>query len=338
LLYSDDVSSALSTERPRVADPFELIREDLARVETEFLRDTVSNVPAITEIGQYLQQSGGKRVRPALVLLTSRLVGCDGDSVLRLAAVVEMIHTATLIHDDIIDDAETRRGRPSTNSRWGNHMCVLAGDWLYMQAFNVALRERHFGVLDALISLTQTMVEGEMMQLHTASSVVTAEQHRGLINRKTASLFSVSCKLGALAAGRDEATINRLAQYGYHLGMAFQMIDDILDFTSSAAKLGKPVGNDLREGKMTLPAIYAHEQASTAEQRMIEAVMRERGYVSVSFDEVMGIIRRCRGIERARAEAETHARTAQDLICQFESSPYRDALEVLTAMVVEREN
>jgi len=167
-----------------MADVFELIREDLVRVEAQLGKDSVSRVPAITDIGTYLQQSGGKRIRPALVLLTARLVACDGEAVIRLAAVVEMIHNATLIHDDIIDEADTRRGRPSTNSRWGTHMCVLAGDWLYMQAFNVALRERNFAVLDTLIGLTQTMVEGELMQLQTVGTVISAAQHHELMERK----------------------------------------------------------------------------------------------------------------------------------------------------------
>src|ERR1035438_4349097 len=172
---------------------------------------------------------------------------------IRIAAVMEMIHTATLVHDDVIDMAKTRRGRPSINVVWGNHVSVLAGDWLYMQAFQAALRERNFAVLDLLINLTQMMVEGELLQLERIGKIgVTEADYMELIDRKTASLFSACARLGALARGADETAEARLGEYGWTLGIAFQLVDDILDFTSREKILGKPVGNDLREGKVTL--------------------------------------------------------------------------------------
>src|SRR5438270_6466708 len=170
---------------------FELLRDDLAAIEREFGRDTVSDVPAITDIGEYLRAGGGKRVRPALLLLAAKLFDYSGRGAIRLGAVVEIIHTATLVHDDIIDEAETRRGRPSANTHWGNSKCVLAGDWLYMQAFKIAVQERNFRVLDLLIELTQQMVEGELMQMETLGQRVTLNQYFDLIHRKTACLFSV---------------------------------------------------------------------------------------------------------------------------------------------------
>ena len=181
----------------------------------------------------------------------------------RLAAVVEMIHTATLVHDDVIDIAKTRRGRPSTNVVWGNHISVLAGDWLYMQAFQVALRERNFHLLDVLISLTQMMVEGELLQFERLHRIdITEADYMELVDRKTASLFSACAALGAIAGGADEAVESKLSEFAWNLGMAFQLVDDILDFTSTEKILGKPAGNDLREGKVTLPMIYALENAS----------------------------------------------------------------------------
>jgi octaprenyl-diphosphate synthase len=320
-----------------VSDVLDCIRQDLIEVEKVFLADTVSGVPAITEIGQYLQQSGGKRIRPALSLLTAHVCGCFDEAAVRLAAIVEMIHTATLIHDDIIDEAETRRGRPSTNSRWGPHSCVLAGDWLYMQAFNVALRERDFGVLDALISLTQTMVEGELIQLGMIAQVVDAGRHRELIERKTASLFSVSARLAALLRNRPADELDRLSRFGHHFGMAFQMVDDILDFTSSSEKLGKPAGSDLREGKMTLPAIHAWQKAAPAEREKFETVMREGGYRSVAFVEIRELLQRYCGIETARRESADHATRAREIVLTFPASCYRDALEQLTRIVIERD-
>ena len=235
---------------------FDLIRADLQKVEEEFCRQSLSRVYPIAEIGKYLQVSGGKRLRPALLLLAARLCGYEGPTAVRLGTVVELIHTATLIHDDVIDEADMRRGRPSTNSRWGNHVSVLAGDWLYMQAFRCAQAERNFEILDVLIDLTQQMVEGELVQLSCLRKMdVTEEQHLDLAFRKTACLFSVCLRLGAILAGKSKEVELQLGAYGTNVGLAFQLTDDVLDFTSSEDVLGKPTGSDLREGKVTLPLI-----------------------------------------------------------------------------------
>lgn len=317
-------------------NPFSLIGEDLQRVEALLRDDAVSEVEAITEIGRHLQQSGGKRMRPALVLLAARLCDCSGPSAVRLAAVVEMIHAATLIHDDVIDEADTRRGQVSTNARWGNSKCVLAGDWLYMQAFRLALRERSFAVLDALIALTQTMVEGELLQLQRVARVVSPAEHLDLIERKTARLFRLSAQLGALAGERDADTVDRLGRFGHHLGLAFQMTDDMLDYTGSEQSLGKPVGNDLREGKMTLPAIYAYESASPEDRAKFERVMRDRGYVSVPFAEIQALVTHNGALARARAESCEQAGLALAAVREFPASPWREAMERLPEMVIDR--
>src|SRR5438552_14581515 len=194
-------------------DIFDLVKDDLERVEREINLESIASVEAVTTIGRYLQSGGGKRLRPILVLLAARLVGEAGDGAIRMAAVVEMIHTATLVHDDVIDTAKTRRGRPSTNAIWGNHTCVLAGDWLYMQAFQMALRERNFHVLDLLIALTQMMVEGELLQLDRIGKIDISEaDYMELVDRKTASLFSACARLGAIMGGADGATAARVAQ------------------------------------------------------------------------------------------------------------------------------
>src|SRR6266581_8674951 len=204
-----------------------MLRDDLAAIEREFGRDTVAGVEAITEIGEYLRGGGGKRIRPALLLLSSKLFNYQGRGAVRLGAVVEIIHTATLVHDDIIDEAKTRRGRPAANTRWGNSKCVLAGDWLYMQAFKIAVQERNFKVLDGLIELTQQMVEGELLQTEKLGRRVTLDEYFDLIFRKTACLFSVCMRLGGIVAGATEEQENKLAQYGRNLGMAFQIVDDV---------------------------------------------------------------------------------------------------------------
>src|SRR5438034_10606799 len=207
---------------------FDLLRDDLAAIEREFGRDTVAGVEAITEIGEYLRGGGGKRIRPALLLLSSKLFNYQGRGAIRLGAVVEIIHTATLVHDDIIDEAQIRRGRPAANTRWGNSKCVLAGDWLYMQAFKIALEERNFRLLDLLIGLTQQMVEGELLQMEKLGKSISEAEHLNLIFRKTACLFSVSMHLGALIGGASEGQEQLLGEYGRNLGMAFQIVDDVL--------------------------------------------------------------------------------------------------------------
>ena len=324
---------------------FHLIQDDLSRVEKEIRTDSISSVDAITAIGQYLHGNGGKRLRPALLLLAARassaqdLSGERSDFAIRLGAVVEIIHTATLIHDDVIDSAEIRRGRPSTNSRWGNHISVLAGDWLYMQAFTLSLRERSFHILDLLTNLTQMMVEGELLQLdHLGKIHLTEEDYFDLVNRKTACLFGVCGRLGAVAAGASEGIEGLLGDYGWNLGMAFQLVDDILDFTSSAKKLGKPVGSDLREGKVTLPMILALEHASEAERSRIARVLEDRSYDSVSLDWVLELLAKYRGIERARQQAERLAEKAREMTAALPESPYKTALYSVTELVVDRES
>src|SRR5437660_4250636 len=242
-------------------------------IEREFGRDTVSNVTAITEIGEYLRGGGGKRIRPALLLLSAKLFNYEGRGAVKLGAVMEIIHTATLVHDDIIDEAKTRRGRPAANTQWGNSKCVLAGDWLYMQAFKVAVQERNFRILDTLIELTQQMVEGELLQMEKLGQLITLDEHFDLIYRKTACLFSVCMRLGAILGGATPEQEENLAQYGRDLGMAFQIVDDVLDLTASESILGKPVASDLREGKVTMAVIHALERCNPAERSMIGTVV-----------------------------------------------------------------
>src|SRR5947209_10236754 len=210
---------------------FDLIQNELAEVEKHITLESVASVDAVTAIGQYLQSSGGKRLRPSLLLLSAKLAGHAGPSAIQLGAVVELIHAATLVHDDVIDAAETRRGRPSTNVKWGNHTCVLGGDWLYMQAFQIALRERNFQVLDLLIGLTQMMVEGELIQLERIGRIdVTEADCMELVDRKTACLFSVCARLGGLSAGADSQAEEKLGEFGWNLGMGVQLVDDVHEF------------------------------------------------------------------------------------------------------------
>ena len=318
---------------------FDLVKVDLAKVEKEFCQQSISSVRPITEIGQYLQFSGGKRLRPALVLLSAKLCGFEGEPAIRLGAVMELIHTATLIHDDVIDEAGTRRGRPSTNSRWGNHTSVLAGDWLYMQAFNIALTERNFKILDMLIGLTQEMVEGELLQMNQLKQInLTEEGYLELCYRKTACLFSACLRLGPLLNARGEELEIKLGSYGTNLGLAFQVIDDLLDFTSSEQTLGKPIGSDLREGKITLPLIYLLGKCTPGEAAKIAQVLEENGFHSVRFNEVIEMIDRYGILEDARAKAQHFAALAEQSLEGIPESHYKDALRSLAEFVVDRQH
>ena len=316
---------------------FELLREDLSAIEREFGRDTVSGVEAITEIGEYLRRGGGKRIRPMLLLLSAKLFDYKGRGAIKLGAVVEIIHTATLVHDDIIDEAQTRRGRPAANTQWGNSKCVLAGDWLYMQAFKIALQERNFRILDTLIDLTQQMVEGELLQMERLGKLISLDEHFNLIYRKTACLFSVCMRMGAILGGATAEQEENLAQYGRDLGMAFQIVDDVLDLTASEDVLGKPVASDLREGKVTMAVIHALERCTSREREKIDKIVRERSFNGVAPSEILEILNRHGSIEAAHARALQYASLARNAICNFPHSESKRALLWAPDYVVDRE-
>ncbi len=316
---------------------FDLLHDDLLAIEREFGRDAVSSVAAITEIAEYLRESGGKRIRPSLLLLACRSLGFSGSAMHRLGAVVEMVHTATLVHDDIIDGAELRRGRPSPNTTWGNSRCVLAGDWLYMQAFRVALDEQNFRVLELLIGLTQVMVEGELLQTEKLGRAVTEAEYDELIYRKTACLFEVSMRLGAVLAGADPKTEECLAEYGHSLGLAFQVVDDVLDLTAAEAVLGKPVASDLREGKATLAVVHALGHASPAEQEAILQVLADGAFTQVRYEDVLATLDRYGSIDFAMSIARRHAEKARRSLDELPESEYKRALLWVPDFVVNRD-
>ena len=316
---------------------FDLLREDLEAIEREFGGYSVSQVRAITEIGEYLRQGGGKRLRPALLLLAAKLLNYKGAGAVRLGAVVEIIHTATLVHDDIIDEAEMRRGRPSPNTIWGNPKCVLAGDWLYMQAFQISLEERNLHVLDLLTELTKQMVEGELIQMEKLGSLISRDVHLDLIYRKTACLFAVCMQLGGVLAGATPEQQQLLREYGRAVGMAFQITDDVLDLTASELVLGKPVASDLREGKATLAVIHAVERCTPAERAKIQAVLEQRSFNGVTHQDILAILSRYESIRAANEEAGNFARHAVTQLTGFPDNEFRRALLWIPQFVVDRE-
>jgi octaprenyl-diphosphate synthase len=316
---------------------FDLLREDLVAIEQELGRDAASSVSTITEIAEYLRESGGKRIRPSLLLLTAHLLGYSGPGSIRLGAVVEMVHTATLVHDDIIDGANTRRGRPSPNTTWGNEKCVLAGDWLYMQAFKVALEEKNLRVLELLIGLTQQMVEGELLQIQKLGKAVSEAEYYDLIFRKTACLFSVSMRLGSVLSGATEAQEAELAHYGRSVGLAFQIVDDVLDLTATEEVLGKPVASDLREGKTTLPVIHSFDHGSARDRQVIQRVLDDRSFENVSRGQLQEILARNGSVEYAMGLADRYAEQARQALAGFPDSDFRRALLWVPDFVVARE-
>ncbi len=324
---------AIATAR----EVFDLLRDDLTAIEAELGRDAVSTVDTITEIAEYLRVGGGKRIRPSLLLLAARCLGYTGDGMIRLGAVVELVHTATLVHDDIIDGADTRRGRPSANTTWGNEKCVLAGDWLYMQAFHIALEERNFKVLDLLISLTQLMVEGELLQMQKLGRPVSEDEYYDLIYRKTACLFSVSVQLGATLAGATPAQEEALATYGRAVGLAFQIVDDLLDLTATEEVLGKPVASDLREGKTTLPVIHSLEHGTDADRAVIHQVLADGGFVRATREQLQEILHRNGSVEYAQAAADRYAEQGREAIAGLDESEFKRALLWVPDFVVARD-
>ncbi len=315
-----------------------LVSGDLEKMEAELRQASVGNIEAVSDIAQQLQGNGGKRLRPILLLASCRLYHEPTSEAIRLASIVELIHTATLIHDDVIDDAETRRGKPAANIVWGNQRSVLAGDWLYMQAFQLALRLRSFEILDLLISLTQQMVDGELLQLGWIGKIgVTEADSMELIDRKTASLFSACTRLGAIIGRAGDSEQIRLGDFGWNLGMAFQLVDDMLDFTSRESVLGKPVGNDLREGKVTLPLIYALERANAQERKLVDRVLADSSYERVPFSEIRKLVDRYQGIERTRERAREFTEKSRALLAEMPDSPAQRALLAATDLVTGRD-
>jgi octaprenyl-diphosphate synthase len=315
-----------------------LVADKLEQVERECRRNLRSRVGVIDELGRYIADGGGKRVRPILLLLSSRMCGYRGNRDVLFASVFEFIHTATLVHDDIIDEAELRRGRGSLNARWGNGLTVLLGDYLYIKSMNMALVADDIGIIRILAGITLEMIEGEMIADRRRSDIETTErEHLEIVRRKTACLFSGCARVAGVLSGVNEEKIEALAEYGMNLGMAFQIVDDLLDFTADARTLGKPVASDLKEGKLTLPLIYLLEAGDPAERAMVQTVLEERDFRTVRREEIVELLKRRKTLLRTRDLAEVYARRAREALAIFDPGPAREALLSLPDFVVHRE-
>jgi octaprenyl-diphosphate synthase len=318
---------------------FEPIREDLRAVEREFERHVQSQVQLIPKIGNYIQNSGGKRIRPAVLLMAARMAGYQGDQAILYASVVEFIHTATLVHDDIIDESELRRGKQAVHSRWGNDVTVLLGDFLYIKSMSLALTQDRLDIIRLLCDVTLRMIEGELFQL-TKNGVVdlSEEEHFDIIRRKTAYLFAGCAKIGGmLGEGVTVEQQNALWEYGFNIGMAFQIVDDLLDFTGAEDVLGKPIGGDLREGKITLPIIHLLGRAGDRADGLIRGVVDTRNVSDPEWRAIRELLVKHNSLEYAYSTAEEFVARAKNALRVFPSSPEREALMALPVYVLSRD-
>jgi octaprenyl-diphosphate synthase len=323
---------------PALSQIFEPIRADLVLVDREFARHVESQVELIPTIGKYIQTSGGKRVRPAVLLMSARLGGYEGDRAVLYAAVVEFIHTATLVHDDIIDESELRRGRMAVHSRWGNDITVLLGDYLYIKSMALALSHDHLDIVRVLCDVTLRMIEGELYQLtKNGDADLAEEEHFDIIRRKTAYLFGGCAQIGGMLGKVNREREQALQEYGFNLGIAFQVVDDLLDFTGDLKALGKPIGADLREGKMTLPLIHLLQHDPVRAGKIIRDIIASRSASDEQWDELMQLLKEHRSIDYAYRCAVEFGERAKKPLHVFPPSSERDALLALPDYVLSRD-
>ncbi|HLT14372.1 MAG TPA: octaprenyl diphosphate synthase [Marinobacter sp.] len=311
------------------------VAEDFSRVNDLIIQRLASDVPMVEKIAHYIIESGGKRLRPLLVLLASQAAGYNENDHLKLAAVIEFLHTATLLHDDVVDTSDMRRGRSTANAKWGNAPSVLVGDFLYARAFEMMVELKSLPIMNVLSRATAVIAEGEVMQLMNVKNPdLTEDQYMVVIHNKTAMLFEASSHTGALLAGASPEQEAALKDYGKHLGLAFQLVDDVLDYQGDAETMGKNVGDDLAEGKTTLPLIYAMANGTEEERHLIRQAIRKGGLDDLP--KVLAIVKSSGAIEYTMARAREQAQAARNLLSCLPESRHRNALELLTEVAVAR--
>ena len=295
-----------------------------------------TGVPLVAEVSQHLIAAGGKRLRPALLLLTAGALGYAGTGHHRLAAVVEFIHTATLLHDDVVDESSLRRGLPTANARFGNPASVLVGDFLYTRAFQMMVQAQDMRVMQILADATNTIAEGEVMQLlHLGNAAVDEADYLRVIRAKTAKLFEGSARLGAVLAGSDAPREEQCARYGQALGTAFQIIDDVMDYTAASDVMGKSVGDDLAEGKTTLPLIHAIRTANDEQRQLLTRAIMERNGLDY-LEQIQEILQQTGAFDYSRNKAEDEIKKAKLALSILPDTPYRQALMSLADLAVNR--
>jgi octaprenyl-diphosphate synthase len=328
-----------STADARIPADFASVRQlaaaDMQRVDALIRQRLSSDVVLINQIAEHIIASGGKRLRPMLHVLAAGAAGYDGDQQHKLAAIIEFIHTSTLLHDDVVDESDLRRGRKTANALWGNAASVLVGDFLYSRSFQLMVELDDMRIMRILADTTNTIAEGEVLQLlNIGNADVDEAAYLAVIERKTAVLFAAATELGGILGGLPETQVAALRRYGMELGYAFQIADDLLDYVSDADTLGKNIGDDLAEGKPTLPLIYALESASPEQAHSLRHAIEHGGLDSL--DRIIAAIRDSGALERTQRRAVAHAQTAREAIATLPPSPHRHALETLADYAVER--
>lgn len=314
-----------------------LVAEDMSRVDSLIQRQLDSEVDLIDQLGHYIVNSGGKRLRPALLLITARAFNYQGDQHINLAAIIEFIHTATLLHDDVVDASQLRRGQVTANQRWGNEASVLVGDFVYSRAFQMMVASRSMRVMEILSDTTNTIATGEVRQLsNTHDPETTVERYLGVVRDKTAKLFEAAVRLGVVISNGGAAEETAISRYGRHLGTAFQLIDDVLDYSSSSSELGKNIGDDLSEGRPTLPLLYAMWHGSGRQSEVIRRAIEQGGMGDIVI--IQEAIRGTGAIEYTADLANQHAQGASDALSGLPDSQYMRALYELAQYSVQRQS
>ena len=314
------------------------IAQDLERVEEAINVHLESDVGFIGDVARYVLSSGGKRIRPVLLILSARLCNYIGERIYDLSAVIEFIHTATLLHDDVIDNAHLRRGNPTVNSRWGNEISILIGDYLYSKAMSLALADKDHLVMQTISNVTMEMAKGQVIEtLKQGDLSISEEDYYRIISAKTASLFAACCTIGALLGGVSAQQRTRVTAFGYDLGLAFQMADDTLDFIAPQSRLGKPVHNDLKEGKITLPIIAAVQQATAHEVQIITDYLQSDQVSAADTQDIVALLHKYNTLQTTMAKAQEHISRAKQQLRHFASSPALQTLQTLADYVVVRD-
>jgi len=320
----------------RLREIYRGIEADLDAVEAEIRTFGRNTNPLISEVNAYLLEGGGKRVRPALLILASRLFDYRGRDHIFWSAIIETIHTASLVHDDVVDNAALRRGRDTVHAKWGSNITVLLGDFLYIRSISLALKTRATAIIDVIAEATAQMIEGEIIESSiTGRPDVTEAAYLDVLDKKTASLFSAACRIGALVAGASSEAVDRLGTFGMNLGLAFQIVDDLLDYTSDAETLGKPVLSDFREGRLTLPVLNALARADAAGRAEIAALVRDRRTDPDAPARILEIVSP-EGLEDSSEKARDYVRRAKDVLTAFPRTEARETLSSIADLVLQR--
>lgn len=313
------------------------VATEFERVNQLIVEQLHSNVPMVENVGHYIVDAGGKRLRPLLVLLTASALGSCEATHIKFAAIIEFIHTATLLHDDVVDISSLRRGRPTANAEFGNAPSVLVGDFLYTRAFQLMVQLADMNILDHMADTTNIIAEGEVLQLTRAGQAETTEaQYLDVITRKTAILFAAACYGAATLTGADASAREAMREFGLNLGIAFQMIDDVLDYEGDPATMGKNVGDDLTEGKATLPLIHTLREGNAEEQALVRKAITDK--TAEQITEVVAAVQRCGSLDYTRRQALAYHDLAMEQLQQLPPSIWRDAMERVTHLSINRDH